>query len=598
MSLLVSCFNGRLLNVNLGKGKAPCVRGQVNVARCQEQNEEANQPNYEVDATLVANASWIRALLWAFLFALRERRAQQSNGLTLPLMLMDDPQLTFDVEHHCAWIKFALDPLVSDGLSPYMQGIFTTYDKTFAHNIDLLIAKFPMMHIYGPPEEGRSIFVDGSELIDRLWREAEATKTNEATSTAIGELRKHLESMMHAIFPPAMGANENTLGKMMNQFEKTNKLRGFPYGTPVFDRLIDAWKEPTKDTQRKALSEPHHNEQSPYNYEFGRGLFAWYRKGLYPPFHKAFLRVWQVREAGWNFPHSGMAEISPVRTGVSMGIPFTLPANLNKVVARVAAESDGREVVIIEGQPSLKFVEETSEIKDLGELQAMILTAATLEPAALVGDVLLISSSRPPTPNSLVVCQAEGATRARRFSSLSGSAIHAVLTANAVNPREIQQPILVEYKNEYFGKVVGIIYRHNWKIPQVSQDEVVPMEVLEPLNTLLSRSEGLARIIGESAEPIALGGQYLILAPQVQSRRDLEAHDGQPLVTDRDGRILFKRLRLGDEHGPIVLESLDAAGRYPPVVIPREEAAQLGQRLTFRPVIGVLFDSQSRPVSR
>jgi len=559
---------------------------------------EDNQFGYEFDVSLIANASWIRALLWAFLFALRESRAQYLGGLTLPLMLMDDPQLTFDFEHHCAWIQFVLDQQDSDGLSPPPQAIFTTYDKSFAHHLELLLSNFPIRHIIGPPEEGGSIFAEGMELIDRLWLEAERTKSNETASKAIGELRKHLESMMRVIFPPAMGASATTLGQLIYEFEGQLNQPKFPYDSQEFNLLVKSWKEPTKEKHRKALSEPHHNEQSPYNYDFGRELFAWFQKALYVRFRAAFLRIWRVREAGWNMPHSGMAAVSVIRSSDLTGTSFPLPANLNNVVARVAAESNGREVVVIDDQPSLKFVEEKGETDDLGQLQAWVLIDATLEPAALIGDVLLISSSLPPTPNSLVICHAEGAWRARRLSPLGGSETHAVLIANAVNPRQIRKSLLVEYENSLFRKIVGIVYKKEWEVPSLGDDELVPMKNMSGLNTLLARSEGLARIIGESAEPIALDGQYLMLEPPIKSRDDLNNHVGQPIVVDRNGRTLFKRLRLGNGNAPIVLESLDAAGRYPPVVISVEEAEQLGETLTFRPVIGVLFDSQSKRLSK
>ena len=44
----------------------------------------------------VANASWLRAILWAFVFAMREEAIEDLGGCAFPLMVLDDPQLTFD----------------------------------------------------------------------------------------------------------------------------------------------------------------------------------------------------------------------------------------------------------------------------------------------------------------------------------------------------------------------------------------------------------------------------------------------------------------------------------------------------------------------
>jgi hypothetical protein len=168
-----------------------------------------------------------------------------------------------------------------------------------------------------------------------------------------------------------------------------------------------------------------------------------------------------------------------------------------------------------------------------------------------------------------------------------------VLVANSVNPREIRQPILVQDLKERFRKVVGIVYRGGWTIPLAAEDEAVPLIETQLLESAIAQSEGLVRVVGESAEPIALNGQYLISAPPIRNLRDLELHNGRPIVITMNGRTLFKRLRLTKGQGPIVLESLDAAGRYVPVVISAEEAHRLGDLLVFRPVLGVLFDSQS-----
>ena len=56
-----------------------------------------------LDATLVANTSWLRAFLWAFVFALRERVLEDLGYNPLPLFLLDDPQATFDECHERQW---------------------------------------------------------------------------------------------------------------------------------------------------------------------------------------------------------------------------------------------------------------------------------------------------------------------------------------------------------------------------------------------------------------------------------------------------------------------------------------------------------------
>ena len=121
---------------------------------------------------------------------------------------------------------------------------------------------------------------------------------------------------------------------------------------------------------------------------------------------------------------------------------------------------------------------------------------------------------------------------------------------------------------------------------------------MSTLEGLLSRSIGRIQVVGDSAEPIALQGQYLMSAPHVPTFSELLEHDGRPVVADLDGRVVFKRLRLTKRGGPIVLESLDAAGRHPPIIVSPEEARALGEKLKFWPVVGVLFDTSSKTIHR
>lgn len=543
---------------------------------------------YEIDPVLIANTSWMRALLWAFIFSLRQERAKPAGSLSLPLMLMDDPQTTFDLEHRCAWIDYMMSDLAADRISPKAQTILTTHDQAFVQQIHLQAPQCDVRHIVAPPSEEEPAFVDGTNAVDIFWARAEASKKNKDASHAIAQLRTYLEGMARSIFPPALGGTATSLGQLMDQLQGKVNGGDFPYGSAEFPALLRRWSEPSKKPYREALNDTHHTNEALYDYSFGKALFAWFSNALRGPFQKAFDYIRLLREAGWRTPHSGVSVVSRAADDIAIGLSMPLPANLNQVIGRVAAEAEGRQIA---GQPGLRFVIEKQVLPDLGKLNALVLTAATLEPAAQIGDVLLLSPTLPPTENSLVVCHANGAWRCRRFGSLGSSAHHAVLVANSVNPREIRQPLLVEKTPSNLRKVVGIVYRDNWPVPLASEDEVVELTDTSALAKLLSGSIGTILVVGNSAEPVALEGQYLVSAPEVTTFRGLREHDGRPIVADLDGRIVFKRLRLPHRGGPIVLESLDAAGRHPPIVVYPEEGSALGEKLKFWPVIGVLFDT-------
>jgi hypothetical protein len=59
---------------------------------------KAGQLQTLLDASNVANTSWLRAFLWAFALTLRSPCVETMGHNPMPLLLMDDPQATFD---HC-----------------------------------------------------------------------------------------------------------------------------------------------------------------------------------------------------------------------------------------------------------------------------------------------------------------------------------------------------------------------------------------------------------------------------------------------------------------------------------------------------------------
>lgn len=58
-----------------------------------------------IDAATVANSSWLRAILWAFVLALREHTLEGLGSNPFPLMVLDDPQATFDPRNKRKWAE-------------------------------------------------------------------------------------------------------------------------------------------------------------------------------------------------------------------------------------------------------------------------------------------------------------------------------------------------------------------------------------------------------------------------------------------------------------------------------------------------------------
>ncbi len=86
----------------------------------------------QIDAALVANSSWLRALLWAFIFALREQTIEDLGSNTFPLIVLDDPQTTFDPKNKRKWAEEIVGIANLDQSDPKgMQLFLTTHERQF-----------------------------------------------------------------------------------------------------------------------------------------------------------------------------------------------------------------------------------------------------------------------------------------------------------------------------------------------------------------------------------------------------------------------------------------------------------------------------------
>lgn len=165
----------------------------------------------------------------------------------------------------------------------------------------------------------------------------------------------------------------------------------------------------------------------------------------------------------------------------------------------------------------------------------------------------------------------------------------AVLTAQAINPRKIAPPVIVRKATVKLHKIIGVLYEDAaWGPPGSFDTEVCECAGEAVLSGVVTDALGLVEVMGQSAEPHALNGQYLIVGKQVSASDALKGLDGKPVIaSDSDGNRYFKRLRVGQDR--VVLESLDSGGDYAPVIL---ELPGSGSNCLHQlwPVAGVLFE--------
>ena len=133
-----------------------------------------------IDATLVANTSWFRGVLWSFIFALREEAVEQMGSDACPLMVLDDPQQTFDTIHRHRWAEYIA---ALQAKAPGVQIILSSHDEQFLSflAVDGVAGRKALIASAGP-ELGHIGVFEGDEL-DRRWKRVQKEKRKKQPRT-------------------------------------------------------------------------------------------------------------------------------------------------------------------------------------------------------------------------------------------------------------------------------------------------------------------------------------------------------------------------------------------------------------------------------
>jgi energy-coupling factor transporter ATP-binding protein EcfA2 len=534
--------------------------------------------NMRIDATLIANTSWLRAILWAFIHALREEAVEQIGGDVFPVMMLDDPQQTFDSEHRTRWAeqiaKLQKTP-------PYVQILLTTHDEQFLTQLELLGIAGRHAHICSAGDEfGHIAILEGDEL-DRRWAAADKVKTPAAAEDYIKAVREFVEGMLKLILrgidpsiPTAvMGACREKIAELHDGGIE-------PWNRPVFNNLVSALAKDRKEIKWMELS---HHSGTVLTMNEATDVQQHWRKSVRSTLERCFriLRDHRALHGGLTALHAFPPSVELPEGHKAKVRQFKLP-----ILGTAAALSGGR---VADGCVDLTFAVGGSPPVELKDHFAFRLKTPTLEPVARPDNLLLVRDHAKATPLSLVVALHESQLLARRLQIAENHSDVAVLTASAINPRLTAAPVVAKLSTLTMKKIVGVLY-DTGKIGSVQSSE---MEVIEcggeaVITAILSKAKGLVEVSGHSAEPQALDKQFLIIGDNVSLKEAEKNLDGRPVIAeDSNQSRYFKRLRVDANN--IILESLEIGGDYPPILLAKMPG--LPTHLTkVWPVLGVLFE--------
>lgn len=541
-------------------------------------------PDLRIDATLVANTSWLRAVLWAFIFALREEALDQIGIDPFPLLVFDDPQATFDAEHRHRWAQYIAS--LQSGHSK-AQVILTTYDEMFLDliKVDGVTGRQAMIAAAGA-EIGHVGVFEG-ESLDRKWTETQSLKTPKAGREYMSAARIYVEGLLRLMLRGEDAAVSSfVMGRSREKLYELNTANIAPWNRHEFKRLVSVLDKNHAPIRYMEIA--HHATGAHLGIAEAVDVEQHWRKNLRPALERGFRVAREHR-----LLHGGLKALhaAPPTVALPEGYQAKVRTIPLQVLGRAAALSDGR---VADGRFDLDEFASTAHKKVvLGRHFAYRLTAQTLEPVARPGDMLLVTEPGEPPSKSLVVALSGDRVLARRFEIAENISDVAVLTAQAINPRQIAPPVIGHKATFTLHKIIGVLYEETaWGAPAPSEMEVTECAGESLLASLAAKALGLVEVVGQSAEPHALNGQYLIVKKEIPVEEALKTLDGKPIIAgDTNDIQYFKRLRVAASD-QIVLESLDSGGDYGPVVL---SPPGKGKNCLVRvwPVAGVLFELPS-----
>ncbi len=544
-------------------------------------------PGIRIDASTVANSSWLRAILWAFVLALREHTLEGLRSNPFPLMVLDDPQATFDPRNKRKWAEEIARHANADASSPgAMQLIVITHERQFFQmlvNLEKLAGQQGLVSRLSANSPVATV-VNGASLA-RTYAQAHAENDDTLGHRYVLEIRTYCEDLLKIMLRcEGAGVADMTLGDLGKVIKKLRDSTVSPFNRPPFQDLLNTIAGGGGAKPMKIINEAHHKFDGTVGVAQATDVRSFWEKTLQTQLHTCF-KIHAEFEA-----YAGEPRLFPWMDNV-----VALPCGGTNDIKRLslvetgiaaAAKSDGRAG---DGLITLEDLA-TAQTITLPNHSAYQLAAGTLEPVATIGDVILVSNYAKVHPRNLVVTAFGERLLARRWNETDIHPHIATLTGQAVDPYALVQPVIVPKDRVERRKIVGTLFTSSLLAPPVANAnaEFVSLPDLAPLKGLLDGAR-LFKVSGRSAEPLALDGQFLITRTADVTPAALSRMDGRLVIAfDEAGTRYFKRFR---QRGPIViLESLNPDGLNPAEVLSLSGELNMPRLTGLLEVVGVLFE--------
>ncbi len=544
------------------------------------------EPGMHIDASLIANTSWLRAMLWAFIFSLRETTVEAKGFNPFPLLLLDDPQMTFDPRNKRKWAQEIARIGNLSPSKPHGAQIFlTTHERQFFQCItahERLVTEQALMG--GVTKSSRTVTIINGAGLERAYQKALTANEDSLAREYIADVRVYCEDLLKFMLrTEGPHIPSLSLEKMCKELKRLSDDHVPPFDRKTFAELRNALSS-SSNKAMKLINEAHHKDDESIGVAEANDVKQYWASKVLPLLHDAFSisdTFESFRGEPRTFTWAKSVLVFP--TGHKEAVKGL---TLHHTGIAAAAKTDGQAgdgiVTVQEWESSTKIVLHNHDVYQL--------IAGTLDPIAGIGDVLIVSNYANINPRNLVVAKVGTTLLARRYNLVEAQPDIAILTGQSVDPYAISEPVIVLPKDTEMKKVVGTLFASN-RFPKPTSSgghEVAALSDPTGIGRICHGAK-LLQVQGRSAEPIALPGQYLITGDPVTTVGQIRALQSRPVVAvDEHGTRYFKRLRCAESL--VVLESLNPDGTTGSEILSFEESAKFPKITHVLEVIGVLFD--------
>lgn len=539
-----------------------------------------------IDASTVANSSWLRAILWAFTLAMREQTIEALGSNPFPLMLLDDPQVTFDPRNKRKWAQELARLANADAATVgAAQLVLITHERQFFQllvNIENLTGQQGLVVRLNASSKVTTI-VNGHALA-AAYAEAERKSDDKLAYEYIRDIRTYCEDLLKIMLrAEEPSVCDMTIGDLAKLLKERRDASVAPFSHSAFDKLYKTLSG-GGGKQMKVINESHHVFDGTIGLAEAGDVKSFWETTLQSQIHTGF-KVYAEYEA-----YAGEPRLFPWMDNV-VSFPAGNAADLKKLKLvhtgmAAAARTDGR------AGDGLITIENLAQAVDitLYNHDAYQLAAGTLDPVASIGDVIITCNYAKVNERNLVTAAFGDKLLARRYNETEAHPNIAVLTGQSVDPYALAQPVIVPRERLSPRKIVGTLFAASYlPLPPMSANvEFIALPDFGIVTKLLEKAK-LFKVSGRSAEPIALDGQYLMSRDAPTTSEALDGLEGRLVIAvDESGTRYFKRLR---RRGAIVvLESLNPDGMSPSELLSVTGEGGLPRLTHVLEVVGVLFE--------